>query len=348
MKAVIVDLQEEKAAALCEDGSVREIADTGYVPGQTIEVPDHVSRAVDGPAEEKNTLPSGLAGHKGRRSRQYFRQIAAAAAACFLVAGFGAGTVWAMPYGKVYMESGSSLAYTINRFDYVLEVEADNESGEELLEELDLKKIVHRKIDSAVEQTLEQIEQSEVQKESNAASEAGEDKVEIVTEVKNEKHAKELKERLIKITEAAADSPSVHDKEEINAEKPEDADSPEGQKPDAQAPDNASGNVSAPEGREEVPDAEKQGGSSCEDHSAAQDSSNTREKELSEQEKEYTDNPGFQNQAPDSASDMAPSGSAPGNDASDTSGYHPPLPADAPSPGSERQQNGEKSAGGPF
>lgn len=220
MKAVIVDLQGKSAAALCEDGTFREIPDIGYALGQTIELQASLDETADY-AKEAATASESIVklpaaegtrsaadnNNRARRGKRFmkmqFSRIAAAAAACFLVMGIGAGTVWAMPYGTVYVDNGSSLAYTINRFDYVLNVDAEDESGEKLIEELNLKKIVNRKIDRAVEETLQQLENAEEGTLSTADS-AQSREIEILTDIKNEKHAKNIQERLEKITASAA------------------------------------------------------------------------------------------------------------------------------------------------
>ena len=117
MNAVIVDIQGRYAAALREDGSVVRIRNHNYEIGQQLDLHD--------------IKPSGL-------PRVWKRAISGAAAALLIVVA-GAGTAYAMPYGTVTLDTDtdSSLVYTINCFDYVLDVQGGNESGKTLLLEMD-------------------------------------------------------------------------------------------------------------------------------------------------------------------------------------------------------------------
>lgn len=228
MKAVIVDLQGESAAALCEDGTFREVPDKGYSLGQTIEMQvspanpaeyseetEKVSGIHVKPSVVSGTLPTvgstaagtRVSGTVKKRYAMRLRWIGAAAAACFMCLSISAGTVWAIPYGKVQVANGSSLSYTINRFDYVLDVNAENEPGKQLLDELDMKKIVNRKIDRAVEETIGQMENlaGEAEDVKKAASD-GSREIEIITDINNERHARTIQDRLEKIVSSAVNN----------------------------------------------------------------------------------------------------------------------------------------------
>ena len=136
MNAVIVDIKKKQAAALDESGRVVRIHNTGYELGQTIEL--HVVRPV--------------------RTTSAFKRIGSGVAAAVLVAMIGAGTAYAMPCGTVTLDGDSSVAYTINCFDYVLDVRGVNEEGEALLADMDASELRHHRIDAAVEATLEHME----------------------------------------------------------------------------------------------------------------------------------------------------------------------------------------------
>lgn len=138
MKAVIVDLRNGQAAALCDDGRVIKIADPGYSLGQIVEV--HERR---------------------RRTPRWVRWASTAAAAALLLVGAGGGAAWAMPYGVVSLDVNPSLEYTINRFDYVLKVEGVNEDGKEMLSRMDASQLLHRPIGKALEASVLQLEAGE-------------------------------------------------------------------------------------------------------------------------------------------------------------------------------------------
>lgn len=149
MKAVIVDLDGQRAAALCEDGSVREVENLDYSLGQEILI-----------GEEESGIDHGN-GQKRANFRIWYKRAAAAAAVVLMLTGIGGVSVYAMPYGEVSLEAGTSVTYTINRFDYVLSAEASDEEGEQILEEVGKKNLVNHKIENAVAVTLDHIEDSE-------------------------------------------------------------------------------------------------------------------------------------------------------------------------------------------
>ena len=135
MKAVIVDLLNGQAAALCDDGRVIKLADAGYTLGQIVEVHE-----------------------RKRRRTGWLRTLSAAAAAAVLLVGGGGAAAYAMPYGVVSLDVNPSIEYTINRFDYVLRVEGVNEDGRLFLDGIDKRKLVNRSIGEALEESITQLE----------------------------------------------------------------------------------------------------------------------------------------------------------------------------------------------
>lgn len=133
MKAVIVDLLNGQAAALCEDGRVVKLPDAGYSLGQKIEV------------------------HARRRARPKWLRAVSSVAAAVLVLGIG-GTAWATPYGVVTLDVNPSIEYTINCFDYVLSVSGVNDDGRQLLAGMDQKQLVRRHIGDALNASVAQLE----------------------------------------------------------------------------------------------------------------------------------------------------------------------------------------------
>lgn len=138
MNGVIVDLVNGQAAALCDDGRVVKLQDAGYSLGQLVEVHE-----------------------RKRRTPLWVRWASTAAAAALLLVGAGGAAAYAMPYGVVSLDVNPSLEYTINRFDYVLRVEGVNEDGRELLGQMDTSKLVHRPIGTALEASVQQLEEGD-------------------------------------------------------------------------------------------------------------------------------------------------------------------------------------------
>ena len=152
MKAVIVDLDGRRAAALCEDGSVREVENLDYCLGQTITIEEVTEAEEDEPVTEKSKIIN---------YKKWYKKLASAAAVVLILTGIGGASVYAMPYGEVSLDAGSSVVYTINRFDYVLSAEAAAEEGARIIAEVGKENLVNRKIENAVETTLDQIQKDE-------------------------------------------------------------------------------------------------------------------------------------------------------------------------------------------
>ena len=165
MKAVIVDLQGKYAAALDETGSVRRIPNAAYRIGQEIEL------------------------HEVPHARPNMRRkIAATAAAAVLVLGLGTGTAYAIPYGTVSLDATPSIEYTVNCFNYVLDVKAENEEAETVLSEVGKKNLRHRPITQAIETTVEQIREDGWLGEEDSA-------LQIRAEGRSERHSEQLQKQ---------------------------------------------------------------------------------------------------------------------------------------------------------
>jgi hypothetical protein len=166
MKAVIVDLQGKYAAALDETGSVLRIPNAAYRIGQEIEL------------------------HEVPHARPNLRRrMAATAAAAVLVLGLGTGTAYAIPYGTVSLDATPSIEYTVNCFNYVLDVKAENEEAETVLSEVGKKNLRHRKITEAIETTVEQIREDGYLDEEDST-------LQIRAEGRTERHSQQLQKQL--------------------------------------------------------------------------------------------------------------------------------------------------------
>ncbi len=167
MKAVIVDLQGRYAAALMEDGTVRKIPNEEYEIGQSVNL--YETKLLKKPSVVK----------------QFMKQAGSVAAAAVVITTIGTVSAYAIPYGTVSMDVNPAISYTINCFDYVLDVEALNEEGAEVLAEIDMKQLCHQKVGRAVVKTLEQME-------TDGYLEDIDSEVTILTETKSNKHTERL------------------------------------------------------------------------------------------------------------------------------------------------------------
>ncbi|WP_283606983.1 anti-sigma factor domain-containing protein [Faecalispora anaeroviscerum] len=129
MKAVILEIKGNEAAALSDDGCILKVKNKKYVIGQVIELEN-----------------------KKRISTRFVIWAATAAAA---VGVFGTGA-WAYytPYTYVSLDVNPSIEYTVNRFDRVLSATAVNTDAENILKDLEL---TNQPIDTAVKETVDEI-----------------------------------------------------------------------------------------------------------------------------------------------------------------------------------------------
>lgn len=140
MKAVIVDIQGKNAAALAENGEVKKIPNDNYAIGNEVSLTEII------PIK-----------HTPRPAAKIIRRVVVVAAALITLTALGFGTAYAVPSGTVSLDADPSIEYTINCFDYVLDVKALNDKGEEILSKLDDGQLKHHNVNDAVEATVTQI-----------------------------------------------------------------------------------------------------------------------------------------------------------------------------------------------
>ena len=132
MKAVVVEIKDNKAAVLSDDGRVIAISNQAYAVGQVIEVK-----------------------HSGLSLVRKLAVYGASAAAVILL-GFSS-WAYASPYTYVSVDVNPSIEYSVNRFDRVLSIKGVNDDGEDIIEKIELKELKYQAIEKAVLETVEQI-----------------------------------------------------------------------------------------------------------------------------------------------------------------------------------------------
>lgn len=125
MRAVIVEIRDNVAAVLSEDGMVLKVKNRGYAVGQKI------------------TL---------KNINRYVKIAASAAAALVLFAA----PAWAYltPYSYVSLDINPSFEFSINMFDRVLDVKAVNNDGEKIVENISVTRLKNKKINEAVKSVI--------------------------------------------------------------------------------------------------------------------------------------------------------------------------------------------------
>ena len=140
MKAVVLEIKENKAAVLDDTGVVHAVKNKGYEVGQKLEVTEFELK--------KDEIKSLNTSKISRFTRT--------AAAVLAVAIIGGGvTAYAAPVSTVTVDGASSIEYKLNLFDRVVGMEAtedDDESFKESISELS-KEVRGMKISDAIDAT---------------------------------------------------------------------------------------------------------------------------------------------------------------------------------------------------
>ncbi|MCR4655062.1 MAG: hypothetical protein K5770_02355 [Lachnospiraceae bacterium] len=145
MKAVVMSIKDDRAAILAKDGIYYNIPNRDYEIGQLIEYDRK---------NEKKII-------RFARSRFVKFTAAAAAAVLIFVGGYGANTY---AYSTVTLDLNPSLKYDLNFFDRVIDFEAYNEDGEDIVTSIS-SMVLGQDIDSAIETTLDALDEAEYIKE---------------------------------------------------------------------------------------------------------------------------------------------------------------------------------------
>ena len=137
MKAVVLEIKENWAAVLCEDGVVRKIKKGKLFVGDSLDI---------SPESRGKILSLG----------SFRRYLAGSAAALFLLTAGAGGVysynnVWACSY--VSLDINPSIEYTLNRQNYVIKVKGLNEEGQGIVDELMNTSLRHATLEEALEQT---------------------------------------------------------------------------------------------------------------------------------------------------------------------------------------------------
>ena len=137
MKAVVLEIKENWAAVLCEDGVVRKIKKGKLSVGDSLDI---------SPESCGKILSLG----------SFRRYIAGSAAALFLLTAGAGGVysynnVWACSY--VSLDINPSIEYTLNRQNYVIKVKGLNEEGQGIVDELMKTSLHHATLEETLEQT---------------------------------------------------------------------------------------------------------------------------------------------------------------------------------------------------
>ncbi len=159
MKAVIVEIKDNVAAVLSEDGRISKIRNKKYSVGQEIVL---------------------------KKTNTYIKIAVSSAAAMMLFTT----TAWAYftPYSYVSIDINPSFEFSINRFDRVLNVKALNYDGEKVTDEIGVAGLKNKEIKEAVKTVIVELKSQGYIDDENrvgivvAASSKSQEKTDILAE----------------------------------------------------------------------------------------------------------------------------------------------------------------------
>lgn len=137
-----MSIKGDRAAILAADGTFNNVKNDNYAIGQSIEYQ----------AQEKTGAK--VISFVSKRAMRF----TAAAAAAVIVAGTFTANTYA--YSTVTLDVNPSLRYELNVFDRVVKFDSYNEDGEEIVEKVSAE-VVGKKIDTAIEATLNALDEEE-------------------------------------------------------------------------------------------------------------------------------------------------------------------------------------------
>lgn len=135
MKALVLEIREDKAAILTSEGQIIKVDNKQYRVGQEI--------TFKGPREKIVDM-----------TRYVKRWGTAIAAALFLLVTLSLSYVTLKPYGVVSLDVNPSIEFTINRFDRVLNVSGVNDDGKDILSCLNEDRLLYKNIEQAIDITI--------------------------------------------------------------------------------------------------------------------------------------------------------------------------------------------------
>ena len=137
MRAVVIQIKENKAAVLMKDGTMRYIDNMGYEQGTVLELPD------------TETLPDIVpftGSVKTHAFRLPYRFVSSAAACLVLVTLSGAMVSYACPISSVTVSSDSSITLGVNVYGKVVGINTADPKNETLLKDIS-KDIAGKNVD---------------------------------------------------------------------------------------------------------------------------------------------------------------------------------------------------------
>ncbi len=146
MKAVVLQVDGKKATILGRDGIISQIANNGYSIGDELSI-----KLLETKGKGRITSITSYLGKNAMR---------VAAAALVMVVGISGVTVYAMPAATVTVDINPSLEYKVNLFNRVVSVSSYNDDGEVLFNSV-RSGITYKKLDAAVDITLDALEEAQ-------------------------------------------------------------------------------------------------------------------------------------------------------------------------------------------
>lgn len=148
MKALVMDIRDQEAAVLDQDGVFRIVENKGYEIGQQIEVEGSLVEK-DYNSTQDNVIPFP--------QKRYFgiKRVVAAGLALILIGGIAS---FAIPSARIQAKGNSSVTYKMNIWDRVIGIDGNDQTGKEIADQIDLG-FSGKPIDEVMEKTLDLMEE---------------------------------------------------------------------------------------------------------------------------------------------------------------------------------------------
>ncbi|MCR5651266.1 MAG: hypothetical protein K6F86_08820 [Lachnospiraceae bacterium] len=143
MKAAVMSIEGNKACIINDEGIISYIDDKGYSVGEELEIEVKAQ-----PVSEKIMV----------FAKKNMPVIAAAAAFVIMLSG-GVGYANCHTYSTVTLDINPSLRYSLNLFDKVIDVDAYNNDGEEIVSKIE-KNAKGKNLDNVVSLTLDELDRT--------------------------------------------------------------------------------------------------------------------------------------------------------------------------------------------
>lgn len=158
MKAVVLELRGDKAAILDKKGRVNIIKNKEYAVGQVLNI--HTRDLYETENLQSNKTDLKTSRKSKIKSFPHYRKLQLVVCLALMLLVGGGTAAYAMPCSTVTLDINPSISYSLNVFGKVVSVEALNDDGTDIVDEIK-SEIQGKSVSEAVNTTLDALEESD-------------------------------------------------------------------------------------------------------------------------------------------------------------------------------------------